>query len=258
MIISENKKFIFIHIPKTGGTSVTRSLEECLKYNDIVLGGTQYGEKLQKIYKKQFGVSKHSLGIEIQDLVGQEKWEDFFRFSVVRNPYHRIFSNYTYSGKMLSIFFGTGILHKHLSGKQTLAQIPRRIKSQIKYLLAKVDTEYFQKTRELLKWSIIKAYLETANFSEFIRHPILANSNLIHTQWTWLSDRDHQNLIVNRVIKLEEIESEWPKLCQDLGISSQLKHENKSGSGSVELTPEDRSYIYSQFKIDFDKFGYLP
>ncbi|NEN90268.1 MAG: hypothetical protein F6K48_15660 [Okeania sp. SIO3H1] len=46
MIISENDKFIFIHIPKNGGTSVALSLEERLKYNDIVIGGTKYGDKL--------------------------------------------------------------------------------------------------------------------------------------------------------------------------------------------------------------------
>ncbi|NET79639.1 MULTISPECIES: sulfotransferase family 2 domain-containing protein [Okeania] len=256
MIISENDKFIFIHIPKNGGTSVALSLEEHLKYNDIVIGGTKYGEKLLQIYQKQFGVSKHSLGIEIQDLVGKEKWEQFFTFGVVRNPYRRIVSIYTYSEKKLSSFFGTGILHH--SNKETLAHIPQRIKSQIKYLGAKVNSQYFKNTLWLLKWPDIKAYLDTANFSEFIRHPFLMKDNSFRTQWTWLSDRDRQNLIVDRVIKLEEIESEWPKLCQDLGISCKLKFENKSASRSVELTPEDRSYIYSQFKIDFDKFGYLP
>ena len=41
MIISHKHKFIFIHINKCGGSSVTRALMPYLGPNDLVLGGVK-------------------------------------------------------------------------------------------------------------------------------------------------------------------------------------------------------------------------
>ena len=39
MIISNSKRFIFLHVPKAAGTSITIMLDAELEWDDIVLGG---------------------------------------------------------------------------------------------------------------------------------------------------------------------------------------------------------------------------
>ena len=60
MIWSASRKFCFIHIPKTGGTTITAAYEPHMLFDDVVLGGTMLGEALQSRYRDRFGVHKHS------------------------------------------------------------------------------------------------------------------------------------------------------------------------------------------------------
>ena len=46
MIISNSHKFIFVHILKTAGTSICAALDPTLRWNDVILGGTGFGEKM--------------------------------------------------------------------------------------------------------------------------------------------------------------------------------------------------------------------
>lgn len=92
MIISNSRRFIFIHVPKTAGTSVTRELSRLTTFRDIEVGGTQYGEKLQDMFAARFDLRKHSPGRKIKAKAGPEVWRGFFVFAFVRNPYARAFS----------------------------------------------------------------------------------------------------------------------------------------------------------------------
>jgi hypothetical protein len=40
MIISNGRRYIFVHAPKTGGTSMTLALEARAKADDIIIGDT--------------------------------------------------------------------------------------------------------------------------------------------------------------------------------------------------------------------------
>jgi hypothetical protein len=91
-MINNSRRFIFIHVPKTAGTSVTRELSRFTTFRDIEVGGTQYGEKLQDLYASRFDLRKHSPGRKIRAKAGPEVWRDFFVFAFVRNPYARAFS----------------------------------------------------------------------------------------------------------------------------------------------------------------------
>ena len=67
-MINHNRKFIFIHINKTGGTSISRAL-----------GGG--------------GGFKHASAIRHRNLF-PEKFENYFKFTFVRNPWDKILSQY--------------------------------------------------------------------------------------------------------------------------------------------------------------------
>jgi hypothetical protein len=96
MLISNSKKFIFIHIPKSGGTSVTQLLDKELEWNDIVLGGTESGEAFKKIWSPRFGIRKHSLPSEIKSVIGGELYSSYLKFIVVREPVERVKSAFSF------------------------------------------------------------------------------------------------------------------------------------------------------------------
>ena len=80
MIIFE-KKLIFIHIPKTGGTSV----ENIISNENDKKPSNLYGLKDNKILQ-------YLSATEVKDLF--EDYDRYLKFVIVRNPYDRIISEY--------------------------------------------------------------------------------------------------------------------------------------------------------------------
>lgn len=77
--ITSEFRAVFIHIPKTGGTSV----ETSRLFRQTISGKAPYGHatanRMQKSYPREFA--------------------DYFKFTVVRNPYTRLISAYNYLAK---------------------------------------------------------------------------------------------------------------------------------------------------------------
>lgn len=92
MIINHDLRFIFLHVPKTAGTSVTAWLSAYTGWNDIELGATHYGEQIQPIYGQRFKLHKHSPASQVSRIVGQEIWANYYKFAIVRHPLDRLVS----------------------------------------------------------------------------------------------------------------------------------------------------------------------
>jgi hypothetical protein len=98
-IINNSFKFIFVHIPKTAGTSVTSVLSRYTNYCDLEIGGTEFGERIQPAYQRRFGVAKHSTANALRNLVGPVTWSKYFSFAFVRNPFSRCLSTFHFLRK---------------------------------------------------------------------------------------------------------------------------------------------------------------
>lgn len=96
MILNHQHRFIFVHVPKTAGTTVTRTLSSLTTFRDIELGGTKYGEALQGLFASRFDLRKHSTALQIRAKCPPHVWRRFFVFAFVRNPYARAFSVYRF------------------------------------------------------------------------------------------------------------------------------------------------------------------
>lgn len=103
MIINNTFKFIFIHIPRAAGTTITNLLSKLTTYCDLEIGGTHFGETIQSLYRKRFGLSKHSPSIEVIKVIGMKEWIRFFTFTFVRNPFTRIYSIYNFSKRWANL-----------------------------------------------------------------------------------------------------------------------------------------------------------
>lgn len=73
----------------------------------------------------------------------------------------------------------------------------------------------------------------------------------------WLTDRAG-TILVDQVVRLEDIETEWPKITRRLGVDVPLPslNTNKRPPYQDVLTPESRAIIESAFVEDLSRFGY--
>ena len=92
MVIDNDRKVIFIHIPKCGGVSVERSIQKACE--DIQLG------KMIRIPPNPYIKSCKGLGLHstMKDYrrYYTSRFPEFYKFSIVRNPWRRMVSHYEY------------------------------------------------------------------------------------------------------------------------------------------------------------------
>lgn len=97
MILSRGRRYLFVHIPKTGGTSLALALEDRAMKDDIMLGDTP---KARKRRGRVRGINtrgrlwKHSTLADLDGLVSLDELDDLFIFALVRNPWARAVSYY--------------------------------------------------------------------------------------------------------------------------------------------------------------------
>ena len=97
MILSRGRAYLFVHAPKTGGTSMALALEARAMKEDIMLGDTP---KARQRRKRLEGVEaagrlwKHSTLADLDGLVRADELDDLFIFTMVRNPWDRMVSYY--------------------------------------------------------------------------------------------------------------------------------------------------------------------
>lgn len=97
MIISRGRRYIFVHIPKTGGTAMALALEERAMADDILIGDTPKARRRRKRVKAlqaRGRLWKHSMLSDIDGVVAPEDLDDFLIFTLVRNPWDRVVSYY--------------------------------------------------------------------------------------------------------------------------------------------------------------------
>ena len=96
MILNHQHRFIFVHVPKAAGTTISRALAPLTTFRDIEIGGTKYGEAIQERFAARFDLRKHSTAAAIQAKCPGHVWRRFFVFAYVRDPYSRAYSVYRF------------------------------------------------------------------------------------------------------------------------------------------------------------------
>ncbi|MDH3947327.1 MAG: sulfotransferase family protein [Gammaproteobacteria bacterium] len=107
MIISHTHKFIFIKSEKTAGTSIEAALSRYCSGNDVVTPINDYrhnrDEKGEFIHQSmnadefiQLNLPnlQHVDALTIKNKVPAEVWDSYFKFSITRNPWDKVISDF--------------------------------------------------------------------------------------------------------------------------------------------------------------------
>lgn len=202
MLLSLSHNFLFVHVPKTGGSSIRHAL---IPYSIPKNGGMlrrvsanlPMRENPQKVRLRT-----HDTAAWARIKLGATTFEKMHSFAVVRNPYTRAISYFEY-----------------------LRQNPKHPKNRI------VQNMSFE---EYLLWGAQKT---------------LQSRHLCDAQG---------KLLVNTILRFENMADEFRSICNDIGISVDLPRINTSSQMPLEkyLTPRTCELIEQIFAQDFELFEY--
>jgi len=238
MIISHSRRFIFVHIHKAGGTSIEQGLDPYLAWNDLILGGSPFGERIQAAYSKRFGLNKHSAVSEIEAICGTRYLDEYFAFALVRHPLARVCSIYN--------FVATTVHNWAVRNKIPPEEVRQRITPQA------------AKRTPGLAWLSTRIFLQTSDFSQFIRHKEIRRAPGFRTQAATLA-RTSGGRPFGTVFRLEDYPNWTAELSERLMLDFTLPHANKSGVrpvGPETVSSGDRTFIGELFQVDYETFDY--
>lgn len=131
MIISRGRRYVFVHIPKTGGTALSLALEARALKDDILIGDTPKARARARRLADLRGrgrLWKHSTLADIEGLVGPDDLAGFFILTLVRNPWDRLVSYYHWLRGQTFDHPAVGLARTHgfgafLNHRQTVASL---------------------------------------------------------------------------------------------------------------------------------------
>ena len=182
-MIDFGRRVVFIHIPKTGGESLASLFDD---------GGP--------------AMAKHATARQLRAFLGERDWQDFYKFSVVRNPFDQVASMYSHLRKPL--YQRENILRKY--GTDVL--------NPVRACRVACSASFADYCEQVLAQ---RQPQEEASRAEW---PVDHFAPYSH----WLCDEDGR-LLVNDLLHFERLGEELPRVAWPARVDVQaLPHRNRS------------------------------
>jgi hypothetical protein len=225
MPICHEKRFVFLHVPKTAGVSVKRGLRRAGLHFEFDRGDTIWprlqahprnGElirKLKTVYPMNTiaGFAEPHLPASVLYDLAVPEARSYFSFAFVRNPWDVVVSTYFYWQKVFA----------------AQAELGRN------------DPDH--------------AYaLSRFSFSEFVRVYPMFGSDLMS------SLEDENGRLPDFIGRYETVAADYAEICRRIGVDATLDHENATPHAPYRdyYTPETRAVVGNFFARDIEHFGY--
>jgi hypothetical protein len=218
MLLSKKNNFIFIHVPKVAGQSVTNALMpfSAMNWQKALSLAVPFRYQL-KVYTKlrQFtGITfqpqpfnDHVRAYEVNKSLGSAVFDSYFSFAFVRNPWAWTLSLYTYA-----------------------------LKNQRHHLHNQVKN--------------------VGDFEGYLQF-VCDNKEVIFLQKEFICDNDGKQL-VNYIGKQEKLGEDFTHVCETIGIKATLPVFNVSRKSIYKdhYTQETKKIVEKLYEEDIDYFKY--
>jgi len=239
MIISHTHQFIFTKPRKVAGSSVQVALAQQCGADDIItpvlLDKSIDAEQINDYARNYQGYFNHLRPFRIRQKIGRTLWNEYFKFTIVRNPWDMLVSRYFWS-------------------KQVVQKTPKQIVEEVKKEPLNID-----------KWGKLsiacdrhirhKVVTPDDDFRAFIKklHGNFSNTKY-YFDWKGKPWNDF-------VMRYENLEEDYKTVCKKIGIPYEplpgLKTKvRESRNYSTMYDDESRKIVAKLFKKEIEYFHY--
>jgi len=186
-MISHKLKFIFVHIPKTSGNSLSLFLKDFID-NEVIQRSSKMGEKqgISIICEKTKKDIKHNNITYYKNIYG-EKINDYLKFTIVRNPYDRMLSFY---------FWNKGKNNQKFIRNEFINFVKNNDSFQNEYIDDTFHIIYYENLVNELK--NIECFKDIIDFYNYPRLNSSSNSKVNYNE---IYDKELKDLVFNKYKK---------------------------------------------------------
>jgi hypothetical protein len=245
MIISHLHKFIFLKPRKVAGTSVEVALARHCGDDDIVTPISAFNPKWDEDQyahpgKKWPGYGRHATLRRVRKQLGQDLWDDYFKFTIIRNPWDLVVSQYHWATRTDEGNPYKGAVGRSLKRFWTK---PHRVRKNFWALSASM-------ARSFLRTDVV-------NFEFFVKHML----RYYEPNDRFYFDRSG-SVEFDFLIRYEDLQDDFTSVCKRIGLppselpSLKTKSRQVRRHYSTYYNDRTRELVAKMYHRHIENFGY--